>query len=316
MAIKDAPITFRTYYKKLIEDYTQIKKEALEKLEELNTKATNLQKEIKEKEDIYKNEYNIELSKYEEFVNNRYINGIFIRVAKGAYVNSENDYIIIADLYDLYDLAKTQKDIISKENEIEFANKILGLNLKQYHKILQTFYFAVHKKMILNGYGYVFEDNLGWTCINRCKLEKVKHHIDFAATRKKKEEILARGGRLYNKEEADWCLQHGIPYNGEKYTVTQNIEVCYEVPLIDCKLPNGRKYKLEIADTRGREVRGKTNEQLIEETNGNLEKIVDLNVGLRTKLNICVELNKILYTNFIRNENQKPINTVKIDRQN
>lgn len=316
MALKEAPITFRAYYKKLIQDYTQIKKDALSALEELNITEKVLYEEIKSNADRYKQEFGINLFKYDEFVNNEYSDGTFVRLAKGAFINRKNNYLLVSDLFDLYNLAKKQKDIYNLKKDIELYNKILALKSKDYSRILQTFYFEVHKKMILKGYGYVFENDLGWTCINRCKIDRVKRHLDFAATKKKKEEILARGGRLYNKKEEKWCKENNVPYNGEQYAVYQNIESCYEIPLIDCKLPNGRKFKFSIADTRGREVRGKSNEDLINEANGNLEYICDLNVGLNTKLNICNEMDKTLYINFIRNENQTPINARATHRKN
>ena len=42
----------------------------------------------------------------------------------------------------------------------------------------------------------------------------------------------------------------------------------------------------------------------MEECNGNLVKACELPVDLRTKLAICNEMDKTLYTNFIRNEGQ------------
>ena len=58
----------------------------------------------------------------------------------------------------------------------------------------------------------------------------------------------------------------------------------------------------------GRSVRGKSNQQLIEECNYDKEKICELDLDVRAKLDLCLELDKILYTKFIRNENQKPSN--------
>ena len=314
MGVLEKPINYRTYFKKLKEEYTRIKEDALLALEELKSAEKVLYEEVKSVADVYKTEFDINLFDYKEFVENKYDNGVFIRLAKGAFLNRKNNYILVADLFNLYNLAKKQKDIYTLENDIIFASKILNLDIKEYRNILQTFYYEVHKKMILKGYGYVFENDLGWTCINRCKIVSGRPHIDFAATKKKKEEILARGGKLYNKEEEEWCRKNNIPYTGEKYKVMQKLEYCYEIPLIDCKLPNGRKYKLEIADTRGQDLRGKSNEDLIKEANNSLEKICDMNLSLRAKLNICVEIDKTLYTNFIRNENQTPINAIQTDR--
>ena len=72
--------------------------------------------------------------------------------------------------------------------------------MTEYCRILNVFYSEVHRQMILNGYGYSFEGSLGWICINRCHKVKSKPTIDFAATKKRKQEILAQGKKLYNKE--------------------------------------------------------------------------------------------------------------------
>ncbi|MBO7693002.1 MAG: hypothetical protein J6Y28_09760 [Acholeplasmatales bacterium] len=316
MALKETPIGYRVYYKKLREDYTQRKEEALSVLDDLKLSVNALHEDIKSNAERYKNEFNINLFDYKEFVENTYIDGLFIRLAKGAFINRKGNHVLVADLFDLYNLAKKQKQIYDLNEDIRLYDKILLLTIKQYHTILLTFYNEVHKKMIIKGYGYVFEGDLGWTCINRCRLNKVKRHIDFAATRKKKEDIIARGGKPYNKEEAEWCEKNGLPYDGEPYTVLQHIESCYEVPLIDCKLPNGRKFKFEAADTRGLEGRGKTNEELREIAKDDLEAICNMQIGLKTKISLCNNIDKTLYTNFIRNENQEPINAVKINRKN
>ena len=91
-------------------------------------------------------------------------------------------------------------------------------------------------------------------------------------------------------------------------------EYCYQIPLIGCKLPNGSKYKLHISDYRATSIRSKTNEDLIKEANGDLNKILEYPADLRLKLNLCNKIDKMLYLNFIRNENQEPINIAKTSR--
>ena len=316
MAIKETPITWRAYYKNMIHSYTQKKEEALEILKDLNETVTSLHASILKNKDTYKKEFQINLDDYEEFVNNEYKDGIFIKLAKGAFLNRKNNYLLVADLYDLFNLARKQKDVYDILKDIELYDNMINIEMYDYRDILKLFYEEVHRQMILNGKGYAFEGDLGWICINRCVLEKVRPHLDYAATRKKKEELIAQGKRPYKKEEADWCNKNHIPYDGVPYRVFQKVEAVYEIPLIHCKLPDGRKFKLDISDYRGTEVRGKTNQDLINEANGDLEYICKLPVCLRTKLNLCLQIDKTLYTNFIRNENQEPANAIKVDRKN
>ena len=119
----------------------------------------------------------------------------------------------------------------------------------------------------------------------------------------------------YNKEEAEWCKRNNIEYDGVEFRVFKDNEYCYEFPLINCRIPNGRKYKLTVTDYRATSVRGKTNEQLIEEYKRDKNKICELPVDVKTKLSMCNEVDKTLYLNFIRNENQKSANSISINRK-
>lgn len=312
--IKEVPIGWNVYYKSMLDAYTQKRDEAFILLEDLRSSVKVLQEEIKSNKDTYKNEFNVDLFDYEEFVNNEYTNGSFLRVAKSTFLNRRNNYTLVSDLFDLYNLAKKQKDIYDVKKDIELYNNILDMDAKTYRRLLNMFYNEVQKQLILKGKGYAFEGSLGWICINRCKVDKIRPHLDYAATKKKKEEILAQGKRLYNPDEAKWCKENNIEYDGVPYRVFQKLEYLYEVPLIGCRLPNGRQFKLELSDYRGPAVRGKTNDQLIEEANGDPEYICNLPLGLKAKLNICLKIDKTLYSNFIRNEDQKPINVRKTCR--
>lgn len=316
MAVKEIPVNMRTYYKSMIAAYTQLKADAVSAKEELTTATKELWQSIYDRKDIYEKQFGVSLLNYEEFASNKYIDGVFVRLSKGMFINRKNDYLLVADLFDLFTLAKNQKKVYDLEQDITFYNKLLSLNLKQYTEILRVFYTEVHKHMILKGEGYVFEDMIGWTCINRCHIEKQKPMLDFDATRKRKAELEAKGVRIYNKEEAEWCKANGLPYEAVDARVFKHDEYCYEIPLLGCKLPNGTKYKLETADYRNREVRGMHNTDLIEYAHNNTEEICGLPLDLRTKLNLCNTVDKMLYLNFIRNENQKPSNAATFGRKN
>ena len=91
-------------------------------------------------------------------------------------------------------------------------------------------------------------------------------------------------------------------------------EYCYQIPLIDCKLPGSNNLKLVIGDYRHRSLRGKSNDEIIKMCNANTTKICELPLDLKTKVTLCDKADKILYTKFIRNENQKPITFRKTNR--
>ena len=313
MGIKETPTNFRVYYTCMKEYYNKRKDIANESIDTLTSEIVRLKSDILAKEQAYKEEYGIVLSDYQEFVDNEYIDGTFHKIAQNYFTKSDN---IEQDLWELYNLAKKQKTIHDLRRDVEFYDKLTSLTIRQYTEILRVYYTEVQRQMILNGAGYVFEGNLGWICINRCKIDKQKTHIDFSKTKKKKAEILANGGRLYNKEEAEWCKANGIEYNGQDGRVFLRNEYCYEIPLLDCHIPHGSKVRFVSADYRGNKLRGKTNEQILEEADYNTEYLCKLPLDIRTKLNLCVIADKTLYAKFIRNENQKPINASKASWKN
>ena len=86
---------------------------------------------------------------------------------------------------------------------------------------------------------------------------------------------------------------------------------------------SGRNYKISILEKyrltptfARRHVKGKTNEQLINECNRDLNKICELPVDVKLKLKLCLETDNILYLNFIRNEAQQSAHTPKANRKN
>lgn len=316
MGIKETPTNFRVYYT-CMKDYYNKQKDELNNLINAHTsEIACLKSEILDSELAYKKEYDIILSDYQEFTDNEYIDGTFYGMTKKRFESTAKQDKMDYTLWNIYHLADLQRDIYKMSRLIEFYDKLTSLTIRQYTEILRVYYTEVQRQMILNGAGYVFEGNLGWICINRCKIDKQRTHIDFSKTKKKKAEILANGGRLYNKEEAEWCKANGIEYNGQDGRVFLRNEYCYEIPLLDCHIPHGSKVRFVSADYRGNKLRGKTNEQLLEEADYNTEYLCKLPLDIRTKLNLCVIADKTLYAKFIRNENQKPINASKASWKN
>lgn len=303
--VKETPTNFRVYYTSMKNAYTQKRDEAVKLLESLHKKGNELREYIDKDFITNKKEYNIDLTKYQEYNDNRYIDGSFLRVAKGILTNRDGNYELLGRNFDVYSLAKTQKDIVDVNKSIELCDKLLNLTLKEYNNLVKLYYTEVQKKLIIDGYGYVFSGRTGWICINRCHLIKKKPTIDYKATKERKAKLIAEGKRLYNKEEAEWCKINGIEYKAEDGRVFQDINYVYEIPLINCKLPKGDDIKFKTADYRGSSIRGKRNEDLLKESQGDKNKICQYDVDIRTKLYICIEADDTLYNKFIRNETQK-----------
>lgn len=301
--IKPMPVHIREYYKAMKDAYTQKKDEALREREELISEIEVLQQDIENRHEDYL-KYNINLSKYPEFINNEYIDGHFYRMAKGAYLNKQNDYELTAELHNLLKLAEKQYRIYELKVQLELFNKILSIKTNEYVRYMREYFNVVHKKMILEGYAYHFGNNIGDVLINRVKYTSNRKAIDYKATKAKKAEILAKGGRLYNKEEAEWCEKNGIEYKAEDGRVYLESEYYYEIFMCNKRFPEAHSFEFTPQDYRAVELRGKSNKQLIEECDNNPEKICELPIDMKSKIHMCVEVDKMLYTNFIRNEGQ------------
>lgn len=314
MAIKEIPINAKGYYKLFIKNNKQKLEDSLKLLEELEEDIELRHKNILSWIDVYINEFNFDPNQYIEFKNNEYTIGRFYRAAKGLLINKQNDYELVGDLFTLYELASKQKEIYDLKQNIVLFKKCIALSLKEYTEILRVYYTEVHKHLVLEGEGYAFSGELGWICVNRCIIDKKRPMLDYSATKKRERELIEKGERIYNKEEADWCLRNGIEYKAKDKRVFICNEYCYQIPLIDCKLPNARSLEFKVSDYRHRSCRGKTNDELIELCNRDIKKICELSVDLKTKVTLCDKANKILYTKFIRNENQKPFTFTKTNR--
>ena len=314
MAIKEIPINAKVYYKLFVRNNKQKLEDSLKLLEELEEDVEVRRKNILSWIDVYINEFNFDPNQYIEFKNNEYTIGRFYRAAKGLLINKQNDYELVGDLFTLYELASKQKEIYDLKQDIILFKKCIALSLKEYTEILRVYYTEVHKHLVLEGEGYAFSGELGWICVNRCIIDKKHPMLDYSATKKREKELLEKGERIYNKEEADWCLRNGIEYKAKDKRVFICNEYCYQIPLIDCKLPNARSLEFKVSDYRHRSCRGKTNDELIELCNRDIKKICELPVDLKTKVTLCDKVNKILYTKFIRNENQKPFTFTKTNR--
>lgn len=304
MAIVEKPVSTRKYYKEIREDIKTEIESYTSQIRELEIELKVKRDKVIENNQIYRDN-KIYLENYEDFIKNDYINGRLLGVAKSLYYNRSGEYEFVPEFYYLYDYALTVKNIRELKNKVEKLEKVYNVTLKEFNDTVVTFYKGVQKELIKNGHGYVFEGRLGWVAINRVKvIVKRRRRLDYKATKENKAKLLAEGKKLFNLEEANWCKANNIEYDGVDYRVFLNDDYLYEIPLLDCRITNGSLYKLELTDYRGLSVRGKTNEDLIEEYK-TVDNILKLDLDTKTKLRICLKIDKLLYYNFIRNESEE-----------
>lgn len=313
MSIKQKPIGIKEYYQNVRDTYIIEREKALLDIDRLVDTNKDKRREIIDNLTIYK----IPLVDYPEFQQDKYINGRLIAVASVLYSDKKLDLDYKSYIFKLLLYAKNQQQIYKLNKRVEKLNKILDLTYKDYTTLLRTFYTAIQKELVINGYGYKLEGRLGWICYNRILNNKFgKRVIDYKATRERKKEILEAGGTLWNKDDAKWCEDNDIHYEGEDYRVFLKSDATYELAICGCTIQNGSAVRIKSADYREAKIRGKSNDDIRLECNNNLNKICEVGIDIGTKLHICLAADKLLYTKFIRNENQTSMHFRKINRKN
>lgn len=240
---------------------------------------------------------------YPEFQQNKYINGRLESAAKGLYADTRNDMELKHLCFQLVGYAVDLRKIVELEKEIELCKKILALSPAQYKAIIKTYYEKVQRFLILDGYGYRFEGKLGWLCFNRV-LNTGSKICDFQGTRRRREQLIAEGKQIWNKDEAEFCEKNGIPYDAVDPRVYRQPDAWYEFCLCQSHIPNGKSLKVEAIDYRDTSVRKLTNAEIVERCHGNTDEIMNISMGLKVKLTLCLDADKTLYTKYIRNEGQ------------
>lgn len=310
----EKPTTISVYFHKM-HDRAVYRVDKLEReLEEKRLQCIALKDDVKSQCDVYKDKFGINLLNYKEFVNNTYTDGSFRKAAMMSYLNRKNNHELTIELYNLVKLANLQKRVKELAKEFEVYKKLAVIGYKEYCRIVSIYYNKVQELMIADAKGYAFTGRMGWTCINRYKKNTKQEILDYEATRKAKEKLIAEGKRPYDAEEAKWYKDNGIPYDGVKYAVVRKEKYDYELPLIESHIPGGKSFKhITSSDYIGVKLRGKTYDDIIKLCNNNVDEVLDLEMDIKKKLAICLRINPLLYTKYIRHESQKSYRRIKIN---
>lgn len=292
-------INIPRYYKDFIEENKIKRERARITVDELT--ATIASKRSAIVPDVDKFKYSI--IDYPEFKENKYINGDLENAANAMFKSIRKDLELKNLCFRLVEYAADLRRIYEETEKIKLYDKMINVSFKEYKRIVKIYYNAVERALILKGYGYHLEDKLGWLCINRV-LNTGARICDFAATKKNKERLIAEGKQVYNKEDAEYCREHGIEYNAVNATVYRADEVWYEYCLLGSRV-QGRTLSFKAFETRDIKIRQYSSEELLKVLNNDVNKIMDLDLSMNHKFLLCIKADKTLYTKFIRNEEQK-----------
>ena len=220
-------------------------------------------------------------------------------------VNAELTNAISDDriiLLQLLRYSEILKFIYICDKKIEFANTRSKITPKQYKEYLIKYYMHGVHKALLDGYAYRFSKGIGDLMINYWKyVDGVRGKIvDWAATNKRKQEIIDAGLKLYDKDEAEIYKIRGLKYDGIPYVVYKDNKEYFDIELLNCKSFSKRNIKFKHANYIPYKFRKRTPEDIANQFNS-VEEIAVLDLGIRHKLIVALEKDPTIYLRYIRN---------------
>lgn len=257
-----------------------------------NAKAETWQELIPCKEDISEH-FRISLSQTLDFIS------LGEKLSKDF---RKNDNIERRDLLIL--LIKYCSIIINEqdcENTLAIADKKQKLTFGQYREYVFKYYSKVHKAL-LQGKAYRYGSGIGTLYIHRVQIVGEGNKIDFHKTKLRKEELKAKGVKLYNKYEAAQANALGLPYDGVDYRVWLRAPAYYSLRFIHSKYFHN-EYDFVPVSYIHQKYRNYNQDQLAFDICRNDNDIFDLQIDLRTKIAIYLKRNPERYVDFDRNEN-------------
>ena len=187
--------------------------------------------------------------------------------------------------------------------ELELSNKKQILTFAEYRDFVFRYYTKVHK-VLLQGKAYRYMNGIGTLYIHRVQIEGEGRKIDFHKTKLRKEELQAKGIKLYNKYEADQCKALDLPYDGVDYRVWLRAPAYYSLRFIHSKF-FAKEYDFYPISYIHQKYRDYNQDQLAFEVCRNNEDIFDLQIDLRTKIAIYLKRNPERFVDFDRKFNNE-----------
>lgn len=290
-------VTIRDYYLKFIYnakfDLSKYNKELtlVKKLKE------SVFEYLVEHQNKIKENYNIDINE----LNNSY-NDVINRYTK---IKSNDENIINKSLFlQVIKYCKLCLEEIKYDKLINLVNQRKDLKFRQFQNYVYKYYTQVHK-CILEGMGYKYGYGIGVYCCNYWKTHTSnKLVLDFAATRKKKKELINNGIKIYDENEAAWYKARKIPYDGVDYRVYVNKSHYYEFTFIKSRISKTVPYNYNRTEYTNKKYKPMSQQDIGDVYCKTIDDIYCLQVDIKCKLNILLYKYPNKYLNFIRNADQ------------
>lgn len=209
------------------------------------------------------------------------------------------DRIIVLQLLRYSELLKFIYDC---DKKIKLAADRSKITPKQYKEYIKKYYMQAVHKTLLDGHAYRFSYGIGDIMINYWKyVNGVRSKIvDWAATRKRKQEILDAGLKVYDKEEAEIYKIRGLKYDGIPYVVYKDNKEYYDIEIANCKSFSKANIKFKHANYIPYKFRQKSPAEIASQFN-TVDEIAVQDLGIRHKLVVSLEKDPSIYLRYIRN---------------
>lgn len=242
--------------------------------------------------------YNINLDDYIiEFINQTYnplkaLEKSVIKLLKKDIKDNRQDIIELAKWCSII------KNEYELGNSLRIAKIKTQLTFDDYKKCLFDYYCQVHK-IILNGEMYKFSHGIGTIRFRKFTFNENYRSIDFAATRKRKQELIDAGYIPYNKSDAATAQAEGKEYDGIPYIVSKNCKYGYSIKMENSLLIKDRlPYDFKPVSYINAKYRNMTYEEILNKFCKTEDDINYLQVDLRTKLSLLLLMNPGKSLNF------------------
>lgn len=185
-----------------------------------------------------------------------------------------------------------------------------NIGFKDYREYVRRYYMRVQRELIA-GRGYSYGKCTGKIYVIRGISGGGKNYtgrIDFTATRRRKEEIIAQGLRPFDKLEAEYAAKNGKKYDGIDYRVWLTDGYYYDLHWANCTLPNKTVMRLVRTKWTGNIIRDNkaTMDDVIRELS--VEDIEISDLDLMYKVNAITKKEPHLGLRYVRFNEQEVYN--------
>lgn len=212
----------------------------------------------------------------------------------------------------------------AKKQLIRIKNR-KNITKEQFREVLSRYYKQVGVE-VLEGRLYKFSRCLGYLLVERLKMEervttnalghkyiwKERDYVDWGASKKKREELIAAGIKPYNSREAETYEKRGQKYDGVYWLVFNHTKYFCRLMIIDRRFKNSTFTRFEPKMKE----RQRSNNDILNEYKPKCPKdIVEMRDESITKRLTFLNTYYEVYTQkFIRNELQIPITSRSYNR--